>query len=332
MVNQGSRIATIGGEFGIMTKENSLIAIIGNTYQLVKRTMHFGQNLKEIKQVGNVSENKFRLEIAGNNIFFALSRPIFMAFTKAGLYRVVYDDVTKATALSSNELPKRRHIFAYFSSVEKVNYIYVQKVTKDEIENLEMYPESSANLLVEDKENPITIFYMNYSKEAMQASMIANSMTILISKHMYHNLYKNTSSIVISSNNENSRNITNIVILQNQDMSLSVKIDNDVYEIPDDVQYFNNKDLSDFHIIVTISYDIMTIVVFSRNSLTKQNACSMVRYHLDKRLYIAKDLLKQTLQQRGLMPQDHLSDVLNYTTIPNFAHLSMKLGYPFENA
>jgi hypothetical protein len=255
-----------------------------------------------------------------------------MAFTKAGLYRVVYDDVTKATALSSNELPKRRHIFAYFSSVEKVNYIYVQKVTKDEIENLEMYPESSANLLVEDKENPITIFYMNYSKEAMQASMIANSMTILISKHMYHNLYKNTSSIVISSNNENSRNITNIVILQNQDMSLSVKIDNDVYEIPDDVQYFNNKDLSDFHIIVTISYDIMTIVVFSRNSLTKQNACSMVRYHLDKRLYIAKDLLKQTLQQRGLMPQDHLSDVLNYTTIPNFAHLSMKLGYPFENA
>ena len=330
-MNEYNNVSTISGKFGIASKENCKVAILGNQYQLVKRTMNMTNMWAGVQQVGNTSQNLYRLELQGNHIFFVLSRPMFITFANAGLYRVLYEDVNKATAISTSEPPRRRHAFAYFTTMETPNYVYVQKVENEDIENFEMYAPSSANLVVENKANPVTLFYMNYLTEVTQSSMTAYSTTIILDNVMFDRLFKNTSNIMLSTNQDNKQKVTSFGFVQNQDLSLAVQVDEDVYPVPDDIRYYENSDLSNFHIVVTISYDVLTMVLFTRHAATKSNTCTMVRHHLTKVFQCNKDLLKQSLTQRGLMPLEHLSDVFNFTAIPNYAHLAVKLGYSFDS-
>lgn len=325
------RTSTISGDLGTATKDNCAVSILGNTYNLVKRTVNFDKVITDIQQVGNVSQQLFRMTLTGNTVFFALSRPAFVTFSSAGLYRVIYDDVTKATALQSNEVPKRRHMFAYYTTLEKENYVYVQKVNAEDIEDFQMYQETTTNLLTQKKENPITIYYMNYVSELRQPSMVANSVTFVISQYLFATVFKSTTSITISTDTENTQNMSSLVLSQNEDLSLSLNIDDERYEVPDEVRYFEDKDLSDFHVIFTVSYDMITIVVLSRNSITKKNVCSMVRYHSNKVFKMDKALLETALTHHGLQIPENLADVMSSTSIPNYAHLALKLGYAFDS-
>ena len=114
-------------------------------------------------------------------------------------------------------------------------------------------------------------------------------------------------------------------------------IDDEELAMPEGFMYYGDSNMfSKFHILITYSFDIVTIACFGIEKETRRNVSFMVRYHVKKTLKTEKEALIKTIKTlqmadgRALFVDDKMDDVMNLTSVPNYALVAYKLGYVFD--
>lgn len=322
---------------------NCMMTILQNDYRLVKRSLNL--QIGSTEHVGPISKQMYKLVIGGNIAPFVLSRPMFISFNTLGLYRVIYDDYTNRNSMIDGfEDNKTRNVFAFFDSTKKNGYkMFLEKIKNSDYKNFELYSDTPATINGMTGSSPATIYYVNYQRETKGANLIINSATFFVDNVMYDELFQNNSNISIVTGASNSRYASAITFTQNANESMSIAVDGETFNIPSEFVYYGTQNnFLKWHIIVTYSFDVLTIVCFGvQKQLGNANISYMVRYHPRRTLNMSKDTLLDTLQKRILSDgrflfmnktknNDYFSEVMNVTSIPNYAFLAQTLGYTFD--
>jgi hypothetical protein len=335
------KTATITSNLGSVDSKNCMLTLLGNNYTISKRSMKL--KITGIEHVGNFTKQRYRLYLEGNLAAFILSRPLFISFNTEGFYRIIYEDMrTRNNETEIYEDHSVRNAFAYFDSTKGSQY----RVLVEKINNIDL-PQSGLKMVVDTDGTlinmkapltvPTTIYYMNYVNEITTASMMSYTATFYIDSFMYGDAFLNRTNINIITSANDSRFVSTVTFRQNIDMSMTLMLDTESYDLPAEFVYYGNANQYDkFHIIITVSYDILNVVCFGVVKNSRKNVAHYARYHIPKVFKMDKTQLINTLQNskmqdgRSLFMSNEVSDVMNVTAIPNYALLAYKLGYVFD--
>lgn len=331
------RLTTIEGNIGAAKNSNCTMTILGNDYMLVKRSL--GMKIKEIKQVDIGMMKTFRLNITGQVALFALSRPMFLSFNTSGLYRVLHEDKNESSTESEYESPRFSNMFAHFDSTRtRDNIVYLKQVAHDEIEDMTVFQETNTHIArtfdPSKLSHPVTLYYLNYRSEVKVYDAQAHAFNFFVSQKIYNTSFRLSNTIEILTGNERSQEIKSVQLQKTPEGLLELRIDGNLYPLPEDFVYYDPTQYQRFDICFTISYDIVLIACYSIDSQTRKNTCYLTRYNLPRNFRIPKaDLLERIKTQAPDMfytMRNNLKDVMSVTSIPNYAHLAYSLGYVFN--
>lgn len=333
-----ARINTIEGNVGAPRNTNCMMTILGNNYMFMKRSINITLT-RPIDQVGTGDNKLYRLTLIGNLSSIILSRPLFISFNTNGLYRVIYEDYTKATGVDEFEPKKERNGFAYYDSTKNPQHIYLSKVKDDEIENKVIFTESVSNIFKNVSPfqdlHPATIYYLTHKSDVKVSDTDTHTMNLCINKMMYSSEFSTSNTIELITENDDAKFMNGISLKKEEDGILSLIIDNEnIYEIPSEFSYNNPNTYSKFDIFFSFAMDVITIVCLGTESKTRRNVAYVARYHTKKTFTMKKSTLKNALEARAPnmynYMETYLKDTMNSTAMPNFAKLGYKLGYNFN--
>lgn len=299
---------------------NSLIRVLGNYYNLMKRCVVL-DNVSFERMMSGPDSESYYVTITGPIGSILLSRPTYIAFDNFGLFSVSptqdYD-----TTITTNQLLMTR-VMPY--------------------KGLHMYSDKHSSISEATKTitaMPCVIYYLNYNNKVKVSSSIdiASTLTLIFSKR-----YLNSHSVTNVSIPTNFSNINTTVVAGSVNILYDPKIldmtqrfsivvaygtpvTNLPFTLPRELCYAIANG-EDFHIIMTYTLDLMILVgltksvtYFTQHPVTDGMNYVMLKYSIP--------LVTTVLQSASLdLEMNKHAPLVGFTAIPNFSLLGKHLGY-----
>ncbi len=325
----------IEGSVGASNTDNCNMSILGNEYFLLKRSIILRMT-EPITEHG-LTQNKFlKLKVDGRLTSVVFSRPMFVSFNTAGLFRIIHEDARNPTLVNDFDIKKDANAFAYFDSNKTTgNIILLKKIRSDELGEKQVFNFSRANILHANHKTkanyPCTIYYLSYHSEIKLYDASSSVINFVFDEKIYNENFRFGSMNTYFTNKNDTKFVEKIVIEKKSDNTLSFQLDNTEYNIPSDFAYTDPAQYSRFHIFFTIAYNIILIHCCAVENVTKKHVFISARYHHDKKFEMRKDHLLSSMQDQSPLMHEYitkkLSQNMNVTCIPNYALLANALGY-----
>lgn len=334
------RVNSIEGNIGAPNTSNCTMTLMGNNYLFLKKSISLIL-YQPILQVGLSDFKLYRLTITENVLSIVLTNPMFMSFNTAGLYQVIHEDIRNPTGMNEYENKKSRNAFAFYSSLNKEpKHIYLKKINNSE--SLNFFSDTNTNIyrtFEQNKRYTATLYYLSYKSEIKNKNSNSNVLSFVINDKSYINDFKINNKIEIITDKNDSSHVRVFTVIKNDNGTLFIKINNyndeEIFYIPEEFPYVNAQQLTKFDICITYAFNVLYIVCYGVEKITRKNVCVCVRYHpQNKQLDISKDIIKNVFKNQAssmyYYVENNIKDVMNFTSIPNFAKLAYKLGYNFN--
>jgi hypothetical protein len=354
------------------------VRVLNNYYKLLKRSLMFDnitvQNISGPALYNTLSDVQgYMLTVSGNLAAFALSRPLFISFGPYGAYGIRH--FTQAGSINKNiftnfssEGSQLYNIFIYQlnSPDQFANYRMQPSKFDAAVPLTQLYRQNGNNN--QFHKFPITIYYLNFYRPIVSYVMSTNidylnTLTLVMSKEYMqsYNKQAHVASRSIELNLEASRSTsTDVSFIHSIEVKFNLTSTN-----ADDVFYVvmtsnnvrqtfrphsgfltkvaslrgpNSKTNHNFHIVVSTSFDAVTIVAFlqTKDSENVMDTCYMTREQtrLQSRDMILSykgsviDSSSESASIQSIVKEmKKYASMLTTSSIPNYAYLAKALGY-----
>lgn len=345
--------------------DNCMLRCMHNYYKLVKRCILFNSINIVKTRYGNTSD-AYEITVTGDISSFILSRPMFISFGNYGLYSILHIDYsTKTNCLkkfSSSDLPS----YSFFitrvepllsryamdsASTATLNELVANKSIDLKKFPVTIYYLNYHNMIVVSKDNDA----FNYT----------HSMTLVFSKERLEGMIADRNNIQNTSATSyllnlatNAQGTASTFVPSMISVLYDIKTKDAVNVFKIDVKYGNTiislsphadflKKITElreqnikhkYHIVVTYSLDMMIIASFIKVDGMTKDFVYYIKHDVSQgstRLVLKYNIKELSKQLRSDSTQGLLVDIndnrqiLNLTSIPNFALLGKSLGYIF---
>lgn len=301
---------------------NSLIRVLGNYYNLMKRCIRFDDvSFERMIISSSPLGSSYYLTINGSVGPMILSRPTFISLDNYGLFNIdpviYYDSNMKTIKLLVTRVQPYKSIKMYGTAISSI---------------------SDASKTIQGM--PCNIYYLNYNDKIKVTSSIdvASTLTLILSRQYLQSKAAIDVNIPTNFSNINTMVVAGSVRLLYDSKILDVTqrfsvvvayglpLTNIVFRLPRDMCYAIANG-EDFHIVLTYSLDVMIIVCHTKNVtyFTQTPVTDGMNYVM---LKYSIPAVTSVVKASGLnVEMNKHSPIVNFTAIPNFALLGKHLGY-----
>lgn len=307
----------------IKNESNFQVRIFDNYYNMTRRAVLLDID-SIIPFINNRSNNKpwYKITVTGNIKAMILSRPFFITINNFGLFKICYDSIVEGS--------RENNSFVYYNSTDDKHTFYVEKIVDNTI-----FPNTNSLITDYTKDNKlvhritnttsINIYYLMFEKTILLENMnTINSFYIHLNNiDIDKNKIINSITSIDVNNSVSSDRVNTIQLIQENPTEtikiLFIQSSIKIYkELPED---FNPSNYLKYDIILSFSYDILTIVCIGKDKDNNEE-CFVERYSNNTHNFIVESNKKNIFEQLSKF---------KYTTqissIPYLPELLVKRGY-----